>query len=227
VLVVTAIGSAAAGSAAAQADQPAAQIDQSLNPSPKESESVPLTFSVTPYIGYRFGGTFTLADTDTHVDVDGHGAFALALDLSTDHLASQYELFYSRQSTSLGSQSPVPSRLVVEYLQFGGTTEFLESNPSPYVRPYLIGSLGATRMSPNSALGSDRTYFSASLGMGVRTPVNQHLSFRFEARGYLTVLSASTAVFCSSNQNGGLCAIQARGSSFLQADILAGVSYAF
>ena len=57
--------------------------------------------------------------------------------------------------------------------------------------------------------------------------MNQHLSFRFEARGYFTLLSSSTAVFCSSSQTGGLCTIQARGSSFLQADILAGVSYTF
>ena len=186
--------------------------------------SAPLTFSVSPFVGYRLGGTFTLAGTDTHIDVNSHAAYALALDLSTDGRASQYELFYSRQATSLGAQSPVPANIVVEYLHIGGTTDLGDSS-SPRLRPYLVGSLGVTRFDPS--LGDHKTDFSASLGVGVRSEITRHLDVRLEARGFATVLSSSSAVFCRSDETGGLCQIQGRGSTFLQADILAGVSYSF
>jgi len=207
--------------AAAATDSPA-QEDVSLVP-PAQKAKVPLTFAVSPFIGYRLGGTFALAGTGTHVDADNHLSYALALDVSTDRQASQYELFYSRESTSLGAESPVPSDLVIEYLHVGGTTEF--GGSSSRWRPYLVGSVGATRFDPS--LGDHKTDFSASIGLGTRGELTQHLAARLEARGFITVLSSSTAVFCSSNQNGGLCAIQARGTSFIQADILAGLSYSF
>lgn len=200
----------------------AAQVDTSLAPATAKA-SVPLSFSVSPFIGYRVGGTFELANSDTHVDARNHASYALALDVSTDRQASQYELFYSRESTSLGARSPVPSDLVVEYLHIGGTAEWLDR--SSRLRPYLIGSLGATRFDP--ALGNHQTDFSASVGVGLRAAFTGHLAARLEARGFITLLSSSSAVFCSSNQNGGLCAIQARGTSFIQADILAGLSYSF
>jgi hypothetical protein len=200
----------------------AAQVDTSLAP-PTRKETAPLTFSVSPFVGYRVGGTFELADTDTQVDVGNHTSYALALDVSTDRQASQYELFYSRESTSLGAQSPVPSDLVIEYLHIGGTTQLADS--ASRLRPYLIGSLGATRFDP--ALGNHQTDFSASIGVGMRAAFTEHLAARLEARGFFTLLSSSSAVFCSSNQSGGLCAIQARGTSFIQADILAGLSYSF
>jgi opacity protein-like surface antigen len=228
---VSAVAAALATAAAYADEQPqgdspaprsAAQVDTSLV-RPAKKERVPLTFVVTPFVGYRVGGTFRLGGTDTHVDTDNHSSYALALDLSTDSRASQYELFYSRESTSLGAQSPVPSDLVVEYLHIGGTTEFL--NPDGRLHPYLIGSVGATRFDPT--LAKRTTDFSASIGAGVRADLTQHLAMRLEARGFLTLLSSSTAVFCSSNQNGGLCDIQARGTSFIQADLLAGLSYAF
>jgi len=179
---------------------------------------------VSPFVGYRFGGTFTLAGTDTHVDVNSLAAYALALDLSMDRQASQFELFYSRQSTSLGAQAPAPADVVIEYLHVGGTANFLDSSSSR-LQPYLIGTLGVTRFDPS--LGDHKTDFSASLGVGLRSELMRHLAVRLEARGFATVLSSSTAVFCRSDQTGGLCQIQGRGSTFLQADILAGVSYSF
>jgi len=75
---------------------------------PDQSTQQPLTFEVTPYLGYRFGGSFKLIDTGTQADVGSHVSYALALDLSTNE-ATQYELFYSRQSTTISGQSLAPS----------------------------------------------------------------------------------------------------------------------
>ena len=190
---------------------------------PEQSTQQPLTFEVTPYLGYRFGGSFKLIDTGTQADVNSHVSYALALDLSTNE-ATQYELFYSRQSTTISGQSLAPSDMTVEYLHIGGTV-LLEN--SQHFLPYLIGGVGVTRFSPDSPLGHNSTYFSASLGAGLRIPFNPHFSLRLEARGFATILNSNGSIFCRSDQSGGVCRIHERGSSFIQGDLLAGVAYTF
>jgi hypothetical protein len=114
--------------------------------------------------------------------------------------------------------------MVIEYLHVGGTV-LLDS--SQRILPYLVGSVGATRLMPNSPVGHNSTSFSASLGGGFRIPFNRHFSLRLEARGFATILNSNTAVFSRADQLGGLCRIHGRGSSFIQADLLAGAAYAF
>ena len=190
---------------------------------PEQTTQQPLTFEVTPYLGYRFGGSFKLIDTGTQADVNSHVSYALALDLSTNE-ATQYELFYSRQSTTISGQSLAPSDMTVEYLHIGGTV--LLENWQHFL-PYLIGGAGVTRFSPDAPLGHNSTYFSASLGAGLRIPFNPHFSLRLEARGFATILNSNGAIFCRSDQSGGVCRIHERGSSFIQGDLLAGVAYTF
>ena len=190
---------------------------------PEQATQQPLTFEVTPYLGYRFGGSFKLVDTGTQADVGSHVSYALALDLSTNE-ATQYELFYSRQSTTISGQSLAQSDMTVEYLHVGGT---LLLEDWQHFLPYLIGSVGATRFSPSSPLGRNSTDFSASLGAGLRIPFNPHFSLRLEARGFATLLNSNGAIFCRSDQSGGVCRIHERGSSFLQGDLLAGLAYTF
>ena len=185
---------------------------------------MPLTFEVTPYVGYRLGGAFKLIGTDTNADIRDHVSYGLALDLSPDRGASQYELFYSRQSTTVSGLSLAPSDMVIEYFHFGGT---LRLSDSQRLQPYAIATLGATRFTPNSPVGHDGTFFSASLGAGLHVPFSRHFSLRLEARGFGTLLNSNTAVFCRSDQSGALCQIRARGSAFYQGDFLAGVTYTF
>ncbi len=190
---------------------------------PGDEPGPPLTYSLTPFAGYRFGGRLTLADTNTRLDALSHISYGLALDVATD-TQTQYELFYSRESTSLSAPSPAPSNTVIEYLHVGGTVNIGES---PHFQPYFIGTIGATRFSPGSPLGTDRIYLSGSVGGGVRLPLNSHLALRVEARGFATFFNSSTAVFCRSDQAGGVCLIHGSGSTFFQGDALAGLSYTF
>ncbi len=200
------------------ATSPAAQAEPDT-----QSAGAPLRFEVTPYAGYRFGGAFKLIDSDTHADVADHASLALALDVSADD-STQYELFYSRQSTSIGAQTLPASDMIIEYVHIGGTVLL---DAAPRLQPYLIGSVGATRFDPNAAIARHRTYFSASIGGGLRVPFSRHFSLRLEVRGFATLLNANTAVFCRSDESGGLCRIHGQGSSFVQADLLVGAAYAF
>ena len=183
----------------------------------------PLQFSISPFAGYRVGGGFKLSDTGQLISIDDHAAFALAVDARADE-GSEYELFYSRQSTVLRGNSFVPVGTVVEYLHIGGTLALADEGQ---IRPYIGGGLGVTRLSPGLAPGSDDTRFSVSLALGLRAPLTQHFSLRLEARGYATALNTDTGLFCRSDQGGALCQVRGRGSALFQGDFLAGATYAF
>lgn len=188
-----------------------------------EEPALPLKYSVMPFGGYRLGGRLGIGDTNSHVTTRNHLSYGAAFDVATDESA-QYELFYSRQSTSLSGPSPAPSDTVIEYLHIGGTVGVTDWQR---VQPYFLGTLGATRFSPDSPIGSDRIYFSLSFGGGVRIPFNDHLALRLEARGFATFFNTNTNVFCRSDQAGGVCLLHGSGSTFFQGETLAGLAYAF
>lgn len=182
-----------------------------------------LAFGITPFVGYRTGGDFKRFDTQQPVNVADHGSLALALDVRAVD-AMQYELFYGRQSTVLSGAALAPATIKVEYLHLGGTVPLLGT---PHLNPYYGGGLGITRLSPDPAVGVDNTRFSLSLSLGTRVPLSPHLALRFEARGFFTPMPTDTAFFCRSDQTGALCEIRARGSWFVQGDVLAGAAFTF
>jgi hypothetical protein len=185
------------------------------------------TFGVAAFGGITLGGSFRLQDPNggsgENRSLADRGSFAVAFDLGDQ--VSRYELFYSRESTNLGGNATFPRTGVrIEYLHVGGTVLFADQ---PGMEPYMVGGLGATRLSPG-AQGNTNTQGSASLGLGLRLPVNQHFSFRLEGRAFATVMNNSdTALFCRSDQAGLLCRIHGRGQVFVQGQLLAGVAYAF
>jgi opacity protein-like surface antigen len=187
--------------------------------------SPPLTrFEITPFVGYRFGGGFDVDGSTQSADLDDHGSFALALNLRRDE-TSQYELFYSRQETQLEPDSPLGALGInVEYLHIGGT---LVADDEMLLKPYIVGTLGLTRLTPEPGRASDNTRFSFSLGAGLRVPVSRRFSVRLEARGFLTFVNTDSAFFCSSSAAGGVCAIRGSGSTFTQYELLAGAAFAF
>jgi hypothetical protein len=191
-------------------------------PAADERWAVP-NWEVAAFAGYRFAGSIDLKDPAATVDLADHGTFAVAVDLARD-ADSQYELFYSRQPTHL-KDSPVtgPVDLDVEYLHVGGTLLFQESQR---LRPYIIGTLGVTRLSPDSPGADADTNFSVSLGGGVRVPLSARFTLRLEARGYMTFVNTSSALFCTSGPAGGACRLTASGQAFSQYELLAGAAFA-
>jgi opacity protein-like surface antigen len=182
------------------------------------------SFEISPFAGYRVGGSFHDVDSNQSVSLDAHASFALALDARADE-GSQYEFFYSRQSSVLSGSGFAPVDTTIQYLHIGGTVMLDQSQPR--VQPYLAGGLGVTLLEPDSPGAHDDTRFSASLALGLRVPLSRNFQLRFEGRGYLTLMTSDAAIFCGSNQNGALCQIHAQGSTFFQFDFLAGVSFVF
>lgn len=185
---------------------------------------------VTAFAGYRFGGQFDVPDSTQNADVRSDTSFGVALGLRAatagvyDEL-DRYELFYSRQPTHLSTNPTVgPADVTIEYLHIGASKEFATSE---HARPYILGAIGATRLSLDAPDASDTTRFSLSMAMGLRVPVRERFSLRFEGRGYLTFLSADSSVFCASGSTDGACSIHGSGSALFQFELLAGATFGF
>jgi hypothetical protein len=173
----------------------------------------------TLYAGYQFGGNFTNQDTGESIDLREGGSYAASLDFPLDQ-SSEFQIFYGHQATEF-TPWPYPTtsaKLRLDYLHIGGTYFPEELNRGVYV----VGGLGATRMTPDAAGLNPATKLSMNVGVGYLLPVSASFGVRFEARGLATMLGSNTAVFCS-----GGCVVHISGSGVLQGEFLVGLSARF
>jgi opacity protein-like surface antigen len=172
---------------------------------------------VSPLLGYRFGGQFHEETTDRDVDLKEAGTFGLAVDVeyAPDQMV---EVFYSRQSTSI---EDTDLDLDVEYFHVGGVAEFTQD----HYTPYAVGTIGATRFSPDGGFDSE-TRFSMTLGGGVKWFFNEHWAARVDGRAYFTIFDSDAEVFCVSS-GGAACLFRVSGSVVWQLEALAGVTFRF
>jgi hypothetical protein len=178
---------------------------------------------LSPMAGYRLGGGFTLADTNTAVDVEDAFAWGvhLAVQVAED---GELEGLFARQATRLQAGALFVGEplfdLALETYQVGGNYLFREDGDS--WRPFIGVGLGATRLIPAPAGLTSETRFSASLAGGLKAYLGRHLGFRFEARGFFTVLESDSEVFCP-----GRCFVEVQGSDISQFEIRGGLIFRF
>lgn len=181
------------------------------------------TFELTPFIGYRVGGSLTDYYSGASFSLDDSESYGLFLDFATDPFGEfQIELYWSHQETTLNIRGvPADSYDVkVDYLHVGGL-RFLGDDDK--VRPYLVGSLGATRLNPEDSSIGSTTRFSAGLGVGVKFMPSEHIGIRLEGRGLATFVSSYGAVGCGYPG----CGVSWGGTVFWQGDFTAGIVIAF
>jgi hypothetical protein len=183
----------------------------------------PTLIQVVPFGGFRAGGDLQERSTGARRDIEESGTLGIALELRVDREDRWVQLWYSRQDSQVRSPGAALD-LDVEYLHIGGTAPIREAGR---VRSYVAGGLGVTRLAPRDAGLEDAVEFSGSVGLGVSIPVSERLAFRLEARAYLTLVDPETSIFCASGASGGSCLIQASGSTLFQAEISAGIAFAF
>lgn len=178
---------------------------------------------ITPYAGYTLGGNFTDNTTGANLDVKEGGSFGLVLGLP-DTPETQYELFYGFQRTKVTGGGTVGGDtlfdLDIHYLHLGGTYMFSGEK----VRPFLSGGLGATHFVPHGSGLNRKTYFSLSLGGGVKIPISGHVGLRFEGRGFMTILPDTTEIFCVSS-GGAACNVKVQGDVLGQLLLTAGITF--
>lgn len=192
-----------------------------LHASPVASQEVQRPpIEIMPFGGFRIGGEFEDVETGRETDVDEAASYGFTLRLRPS-AENEWELLYSQQATETEGTTDAPALdLDIQYLHIGGTYF-----PSEYsYAPYVIGGLGVTRLVPGPSDLDDETAFSMSLGLGMRFPVAEHFALRLEGRAYATFLDTDSAIFCASN-GGGVCAIRASSTMFLQFEAVLGFAF--
>ena len=184
-------------------------------------------FELTPYAGYRFGGTFEDEDDTVSVELDDRRSAGFIFNVRESE-NTQWEVIYSRQQTradttqisGLGPRVDVD----VEYLQGGGTYQGQLRNG---VRPYLAATLGAARVTPRLAGLGDDSFLSFSIGTGLQIRPTARLGIRLEARAWGTLVDSDTRLFCRSGPQVGGCAVRLDGHVLWQIEAFAGLVFRF
>ena len=190
------------------------------------AQNAPSKYELTPFAGYRVGGTFNEEEGDGRVELNESSAQGIIFNVMANP-KGQYELLYARQSTDAttsGIYSGDPTiDLDVEYFHIGGTYLFEGES----TRPFLALTLGASRFDPEHAESSAKTYFSASLGAGIQLAASSRFGIRLEARTFATFIDDGSSLFCSSIDGAGQCLIRLEGDMLLQTEVRAGLVFRF
>lgn len=148
---------------------------------------------VTPLLGYVTGGTFEDEFTNRELELDDSRAVGLQLNVRADP-QSTWEIQYAKQD-SVADIPGFPSiDVTVEKFEFGGTYEVT----AEATRPYAAATLGVSRFKPTDNAFNDDTYFSFSLGGGVKFFTDRQVGVTIDARWLGAVIDEDSDVFCLS-----------------------------
>ena len=181
-------------------------------------------FELTPFVGYRWGGTIFADQTfifgeDVNVAPSANFGVNFALPLGDSGL--KLELMANRQASELETESGLfePENEVADiditYLHAGLQIPFARSRNAT---PYAVVSGGLATFDPKVNGVSTENRFSASAGLGVKVPMSRNMSVRLEGRGYYAALEdQSDCSFCDYFYN----------EDFFQGEVNLGLTFSF
>lgn len=177
--------------------------------------------TVTPVVGYRFGGNFE--DEATGKDLDVDQSETLGLIVGWDVGQGQFEVSYTRQSSDLdpdGTVSPdVEVDVDITNLMVAGKLIL-----DPESGGYLSFLLGLTEIDLDAS--EFDSYVSPALGLegGLDYRIDESFGIRFGIRGIASVLGTDSRDLCDSSSN---CPIRIDNSKLVQYDVFTGLSFRF
>ena len=176
-------------------------------------------FEVSPFFGYRFGGSFhSISGQETSLE-DGR-AYGLSLDYTPYPSDIKLELFWSRQDSGLNLEGVGGLNhlgMTVDEFMLGGIYEHSWGR----LRETVTVLLGATLFSPESS--SSEVRFGLGLGVGVKYFLLKNLALRADLRGYCTVVESDSAFIST----GGVTVVYFSGSTIWQGEISGGLTLSF
>jgi len=193
---------------------------------PSTAQDRPFKFEITPFAGYRVGGSFDEKDGDGRIELNDSNAQGIMFNIKASP-NTQYELLYARQSTDAITEGFLvndPSfDLDVEYYHFGGTYLF----DGDTTRPFLALTIGLSQFDPGFSDSNSESFFSASLGGGIQLNATKRLGVRLEARVFTTFVDEDSKIFCVSDGGSGACLIQVDARTLTQWEARAGLVFRF
>ena len=184
-------------------------------------------FQLTPFAGYRLGGTFEDSETEVEYELDDSPSFGLILNFPSKG-NTEWEIYYSKQSTEVDVAGFVPGEnaldMDVEYLQVGGTYLFEQSQNAA---PYFVATAGVAKMDPGGANTKSDTFFSVGVGGGWKYFPASRVGLRLDGRFIGTFVDSNSRIFCQSGSAGGECAVSTSGKLLYQFELQGGVVFRF
>ena len=182
-------------------------------------QAEPKRFEFSPMVGYIAGGTFEDELTGTEIKLSDSDTVGFQFNIRAD-ARSFWEIQYARQETHVPNVGGIS--VVVEKFEVGGVYE----TSTGINRPYAAATVGLSRFEPQSEAFQDDTYFSFTLGGGVRFLTDRRFGIIFDARWVAAVIDEDTDFLCRSD--GGLsCLIQTKSGLASQFRVHLGVSARF
>jgi hypothetical protein len=181
------------------------------------------SFEVSPFYGYRFGGSFVDLYTAQPFDLDGAPATGIAFDVRIyDDDDFQVEGLFTHQAAdvSLEALAGRPAellRVAADHWLVGALQEFDAGN----VRPFTTGMAGLTRYAAN---GDNEFRFTLSAGGGVKMFPARRVGIRLDGRLFSTFVDGGgNAIACTP----GVCLVGLHVSVVWQAEFTAAVIVRF
>ena len=202
-----------------------AMADQAAGDAVAEPPPPTDRFQLTPFAGYRTGGTFTDESTGEELELNNAAAFGLMLNWR-ESANTEWEIMYSHQGTDIdisGPTGPSSIDIDVDYLQIGGT--YLGGGAT--ARPYMVATLGGARLDPGEAGLPSDIFFAFTIGGGLKVLATDRVGLRLEGRFYGTVIDSNSKIFCSSGSGGGQCLINSSADLLWQFEASAGLIFRF
>jgi len=182
---------------------------------------------LTPFAGYRFGGTFEDQDTEEDYELENNPSVGLIVNFPSQY-NTEWEIYYSEQATEVRSSGFIVGEntvdLDVQYLQVGGTYLFDRNNQA---QPYFVATIGLTRIDPQAVGTQSDTFFSFSAGGGWKYFPDSRIGMRLEGRFLGTLIDNNSNIFCQSGQSGSSCVINTSGKILYQFELQAGLIFRF
>jgi hypothetical protein len=199
-----------------------------------QDESLDSSFTV--FGSMRTGGEFSEMDSDVTYDASDSSAYGLIWNTRSKR-NTEWEVYFSHQPTDVerlgGIINPPKFDLDIYNLQIGGTYLF----DSQGVQSYLVMTLGGAHIKADSEAGDSESYFSGSIGLGLKFFESKRVGLRLEGRvnGMLVrdgrvngmLVRDNSRIFCRTGPDLNACLVEIEGDFFTQFEIMAGITFRF
>jgi len=168
----------------------------------QQADVRPWSIDLTPYIGYRSPMSFrteTVEGVTPTVSVDGSRSLGAAFGVRYND-EDVIELRWTRQDTRLRITAPgvlpASQHVILDQVHLDCSHEYLIEEWPEKARPFVIGSVGWTRVS-STATSAGFTRFSFSIGGGLKVFPSRHFGFRLQAQWVPLWIQPEVRAFCS------------------------------
>jgi hypothetical protein len=187
-------------------------------------EPKPLRFDLTPLVGYRTIMSFpTGHEPNPHLILAAKPSYGAAAGVRLDE-EDLIELRWARQDTHVHLNGSAPSfekKVVLDQFHGDFTHEYILEEWRRWARPFVMGSIGATRVSGGTS--SSFTRFSFGIGGGLKIYFTRHLGLRIQGEWLpLVVQPEVTSFIC-----GGGCIVHLSARLVSQGEVAVGPMFRF